>query len=159
MSFYGNTDGLEVAKGNVPGHSQIFKFGKALDCDSGVPTDIWDGADGVTSTDIWVPPTVARVHNLASSSDADNGGTATGMLTVRIFGLTDWDTAEVTEDVTLNGTANVATVNSYVIINGMRGLTFGSGETNAGIITATAVTDATITAAIQVGRGSSAMCI
>ena len=40
--------GLEVALGNIPGYSKVNKFGQATDCDSGIPTDVWDGADGTT---------------------------------------------------------------------------------------------------------------
>lgn len=150
--------GTEVGRGNVPGYSKVNKYGEALDCDSGVLTDIWDGADGITSTDIWVAPTVARVHNLASASAAD-AAAGTGMRTCRVYGLIDWDTDEVSEDITLNGVTNVATINSYVIIHRIVGLTFGSGGTNAGIVTATAVTDATITAAIQAAEGQTLMAI
>lgn len=161
MTYLGTTlFPLRAALGLVPGCRTVNKFGEAPDCDSGVPTDIWDAADGATSTAVWVAPTQARIHNIASSSASDDGSpVGTGMRTIRIYGLTDWDTAEVSEDVTLNGTTNVATSNSYVIIHRMEGLTFGTGKTNAGIITATAQTDATITAAIQVGMGQTLMLI
>lgn len=152
---------LEVALGKVPGYSPINKFGEAPDCDSGVSTDIWDGADGVpTGTDIWVPPTQARIHDIVSSDVNDDGSpVGTGMRTVRVYGLTGWGTAEVSEDVILNGTTVVPTSNAYVIIHRMEGLTFGTGETNAGIIKATAQTDATVTAAIQTGMGQTLMLI
>ena len=77
-----------------------------------------------------------------------------------IFGLKTWaDTAETNETVTMNGTTPVNTVNSYVIIYRMMGMTFGSTKTNAGIIKATAATDLTITAMIRVGTGQSLMAI
>lgn len=151
---------LAAARGSVEGYSTINKYGQALDCDNGVDTDIWDGADGVTSTPIWVPPTAARIHDIKSTSANDDGApVGTGMRTIEIKGLTGWDAVETFETVTLNGTGNVATANSYVIIHRMEGLTFGSGGTNAGIITATAQTDATITAAIQAGEGETLMAI
>lgn len=151
---------LEAALGRIPGYGTLFKFGEALDCDSGVDTDIWDGADGVTSTDVWVPPTQARIHNITSTSIADDGAPlGTGLRTLRVYGLTDWDTKEVNEDIIMDGTTPVATTNSYVIIHRMHGLTYGSGGANAGIITATAATDATITAAIQVGNNQTLMAI
>ena len=59
----------------------------------------------------------------------------------------------------MNGSGESLTTNSYVIIYRMKGLTFGSGGTNAGIITATALTDGTVTAAIQAGEGQTQMCI
>jgi hypothetical protein len=138
---------------------RVFKFGQALDCDAAIPTDVWDGADGVTSTDIWVPPTTARIHAIASASANDADPSGTGLRTVRVYGLTAWDTDETSEVVALNGVTPVNTVNSYVIIHRMVGLTFGNLQTNAGIITATAATDGTITAAIQAGHAQTLMAI
>lgn len=149
---------LEVALGNVSGYATLSKFGGASDCDSGVNTDLWDGADGATSTDIWVAPTTARTHDIASAS-ANDTSAGTGMRTCRVFGLASWTAAEVSEDITMNGTTNVPTARPYIIIHRIKALTFGSGETNAGIITATAQTDTTITAAIQAGRGQTGMLI
>jgi hypothetical protein len=69
---------FEIAKGNVAGHSAIIKFGENPDIDSGSGVeDIWDGGG------TYVPPTVARLHNVVSSSVQDAGtilssGTATG---------------------------------------------------------------------------------
>lgn len=161
MSFYGNVDfAARVALGLVPGWATVNKFGEAPDCDSGVATDLWDGADGATSTDVWVAPTQARLHAITSASGNDDGDpVGTGLRTLRVYGLTDWDTAEVNEDIIMNGVSNVNTTNSYVIIHRMEGLTFGSGGTNAGIITATAATDGTITAAIQASNGQTEMAI
>lgn len=159
MSFIGERNfGLEVVLGNVPGYGRIFKFGQALDCDAGIETDIWDGADGVTSTDVWVRPTAARIHDIASTSANDTAG-GTGQRTIRVFGLTSWAAAEVSEDLAMNGASNVPTANAYVIIHRMKGTSFGSGATNAGIITATAQTDATVTAAIQAAHGQTLMAI
>ncbi len=157
----GNRDfALAASRGSVEGYTTVNKFGQALDCDSGASTDVWDGADGTTSTDIWVAPTTARIHDIASTDVNDDGNpVGTGMRTVEISGLTGWDAAETSEVITLDGTSNVATANSYVIIHRMEGLTFGSGDTNAGIIKATAQTDATITAAIQAGEGQTQMAI
>ena len=155
---------LEVKRGNIPGISSVNKFGKALDCDNGTATDVWDGADGTTSTDVWVAPTQARTHTIVSTDidDSDTGGVnpqSTGMRTVQVYGLEDWDSAETSEVITLDGTTGVVTSNSYVIIHRMKGLTFGSTGSNEGIITATATTDATVTAAIQAGEGQTLMAI
>lgn len=159
MTYIATQDfGLEAGLGNVAGYSTVNKFGEALDCDNGIATDVWDGADGTTSTDVWVAPTTARTHDVTSASAADTSA-GTGARTVRVYGLTGWGAAEVSEDITMNGVANVATANSYVIVHRMKCLTFGSGETNAGIITATAQTDATVTAAIQAGEGQTLMAI
>lgn len=159
MTFIGEKDfGLEVALGNVPRYGREMKFGKAPDVGSAVVTDIWDGADAVTSTPIWIPPTTARIHDIVSTSVADTSA-GTGLRTVRVSGLTSFTTAEESETITLNGTTNVPTVKSWVIIHRLESITFGSGATNAGIITATAQTDATITAAMQAGFGQSLMAI
>ena len=144
---------LELAKGNIAGHAVVNKFGRNSDVDTGtVPEDIWDGGR------VWVPPTTARIHDIASTSIADTAA-GTGARTIRVYGLTSWSTEEVSEDVTLNGTTNVPTSNSYVIVHRMQCLTFGSGGTNAGDITATAQTDATVTAQITTGYGQTLMAI
>ena len=58
---------LDVAAGNIAGHSSVNKFGRNPDIDTGVVEDVW-GHGG-----LWVPPTAPRVHNIASSSIADVG--------------------------------------------------------------------------------------
>jgi len=156
ISTYPDNDtnfGLEVALGNVSGYAKVNKFGKALDCDSGIPTDVWDGADGTTSTDVWVAPTQARTHLIASTSGND-AGAGSGMQTMQVYGLADWDSAETSEVVSVGDTTA-----AYVIIHRIKGLTFGATGSNEGIITATATTDATITAAIQIGDGQTLMVI
>lgn len=156
MTYFPAQDfGLEVAKGKVTGHTSCNIFGRNIEIDSGATADIWDGGHvtgGVSL--IWVAPTAARIHDIASSSASDDGDPAgVGARTIRVYGLTDWDTAEVTEDVTLNGTTNVPTANAYVIIHRMEVLTKGATSPNVGIITATAQSDGTITAQIRVGQG------
>jgi hypothetical protein len=63
------------------------------------------------------------------------------------------------ETVTMNGTTNVPTANTYTRIFRMIVATAGSGATNAGTITATAQTDATVTASIAAGEGQTLMAI
>jgi hypothetical protein len=153
--------GLEVARGNVPGMSSVNKFGRNIEIDSGVTADIWDGGHTLASGGvslIWVAPTVARIHEIVSSSANDTSG-GVGARTIRIYGLTSWDTKEVSEDITLNGAGIVATTNAYVIIHRMEVLTKGATNVNVGIIKATAQTDNTITAQIQVGNGQTEMAI
>ena len=154
----------EVALGNVPGHSLINKFGRNPDTDQiasatavTIGRDIWDG--GVAGATMWLPPTTARTHQIASSDDEDGGaGTDTGALTLRIFGL-DAAYALQNEDLALNGTTDVPTANTYTMIHRMVVLTTGSQGHNLGTIAATADTDTTVTARITTNNNQTAMAI
>ena len=143
---------LEVAKGNVNKHSAVNKFGRNTEIDTTtLPEDIWDAGGE------WVAPTIARIHDIASTSTNDSS-LDKGMRTVNIQGL-DANFDLQSETVVLNGTTNVPTVNSYTRIFRMYGETFGSDSTNLGDITATAQTDATVTAQITTGKGQTLMAI
>lgn len=150
--------GLDVQSGLVPGYEGINKFGFSTNLDIGVTNDIWDRSNPTDNQPEWTAPTTARVHDITSSS-ANDTSAGTGARTIRVYGLTDWSTAEVSEDITMNGTSNVATVNSYVIIHRIKVLTKGSAGPNVGVITATAQTDATVTAQINAGIGQTRMAI
>ena len=99
---------LELAKGNVPHHSVVAKFGENSDLPaSGVFEDVWDaGGD-------YVPPTIGRVHNVASGSVLDVGtvlssGTATGgNLTTLIDAAATFVTDTVAVDDALLNDTNV----------------------------------------------------
>lgn len=149
---------LEIARGNVEGQSSVNKFGRATDVDS-TQTDIHDGANATDSVVTYVAPTAARVHQLTSTSTDDDGDPAgTGAQTVQVFGLTDWDTAEANQTLTMDGTSNVAT-NSYVLIHRMKVTASGASGPNVGVVTATADTDGTVSAQINVGEGQTQMAV
>lgn len=155
---------LEVARPTRSKYANVLfpinKFGRSTNVDSGIDTDIWDGANATLDQDIWVAPTQARVHNIVSADAGDDGSPAgVGARTIRVYGLTAWDSPEVSEDITMNGVGAVATTNSYVIIHRMKVLTKGATSSNVGIIKATAVTDNTITAQINAGNGQTLMAI
>ncbi len=152
---------LRLGLGEIPGATGVNVVGRNTDVDkSDVPEDIWDGGAESTNIIIWVAPTTARIHDIASDDAADDGApVGTGARTIRVFGLTDWDTPEVSEDLTLDGVTNVPTANAYVTINHMQCLTFGSGAENAGTIQATAQVDGTVTAQINPGIGQTLMGI
>lgn len=154
MSYFRNTDQFfDISMGLVPGMSKVNKFG----ANSSVQTsasDIWSRGD---LQQVWLAPTAARTHQIVSTSTSDTSA-GSGARTIRIYGLTGWTGNEVYEDVTLNGTTNVATSNSYVIIHRMKVLSVGT-TINVGRITATADTDSSVTAEINAGDGQTEMAI
>lgn len=146
-------DALEIAKGNVSGHTAVTVVGRNIDIDAATE-DIHD-AGGT-----YVAPTAARVHAVASTSASDDGDPAgVGARTVRVYGLTAWTAEATSEDITLNGTSGVNTSNSYVLIHRMEVLTKGATGINVGDITATAATDSTVSAKILAGAGETQMAI
>ncbi len=93
---------MEIGRGNVAGSSLMAKFGENPDIDLGFET-IWDGGG------IYVPPTQARIHNIASSLAADAGtvitsGTATGGSVTSLEDSTAPFGAVAIGDVVLNDT-------------------------------------------------------
>lgn len=149
---------LAIARGLVPGIVQVNKFGAAIDSVDMVKTDIWDGAALISN--IWAAPTQARLHDISSTSTDDDGAPlGLGARTIRIWGLQTWHLKETFEDIIMNGTTNVPTVNSYVIIHRMKMLTHGASGPNVGYISATAQVDGTVTAQISPTEGQSLMAI
>ena len=142
---------MKVAAGIMPGASYIEKFGRNAAVASGVQEPIWDGS-GVYSY-----PTNGRIHEI-ESTDADDAGAGAGARTVEIQGL-DENYLQATETVTLISANPVDTKYLYSRIFRMRVMTAGASETNEGVITATAKTDATVTAQINVGNGQTNMAI
>ncbi len=156
----GSNYSLDVARGKITGVSSVNKFGRSTNVDAAIDTDVHDGANATDDLDIWVAPTQARTHQVVSTSASDDGDpVGVGARTVQLYGLTSWDAAETSEVITLNGTTNVATTNSYVIIHRIKVLTWGATAVNVGVITATADTDGTVTAQINAGEGQTQMAI
>jgi hypothetical protein len=149
---------LEVARGNISGMFSVNKFGRNTEIDSGVTADVWDGGNTGDVSLAWVAPTQARTHTIASTSASDTDG-GVGARRLRLFGLPDWDTAEISEEIVMNTGSPPVTTNSYVIIHRMQVLTKGATNVNVGTITATATSDATVTAQIEPGQGQTQMAI
>ena len=91
-SLYSAPWDLQVARGKVPGVSQINIFGYANNVSNTSWNPLWE--DGVFDF-----PTNSQTMNVSSTSSSDNG-------TVSISGL-DANYNMISETVTLNGTANV----------------------------------------------------
>jgi hypothetical protein len=115
-----------------------------------------------TEEDVWVQGgtlsflSSAETMNIASTSvedDADKDPAGTGAYQIRVEGL-DGNYNLISENVTMDGTSNVLTANSYLRINRMYiNGTVGSNGTNVGTITATASSSATVQADIGIGLG------
>ena len=153
---------LEISRDNVTDESSENKYGRNTEIDSGVTADVWDGghtvASGGTSL-IWLAPTAARIHTIASTSANDDTG-GTGANSVRINYLPDWDTEEAIETVTGDLNAGIAMISAAVIINRMEVIMQSTSTIiNDGEITATAAVDGTITARIRAGKGQTQMAI
>jgi len=150
---------LEIAQGNIAGQASVNKFGRSTNVDSGISTDIWDRANAADDQDIWLAPTAARIHTIASGSASDNTG-GIGANSIVISYLPDWNTRETTEIVTGNLNAGIAMANAAVMINRMEVLVQAtSTSANVGTITATAAIDGTVTAQINPGEGQTQMAI
>lgn len=159
---------LGLYKGGTSGaYNQVYgvnKFGRTINADSGVPTDVWDRANVTNNQPIWVAPTTGRTHDIVSTSINDDGSpVGTGAQTIMIYGTSVWTgiavPREISEVIIMNGTTNVATSQAYTVIHRMKVLTWGSAGPNVGTITATAQTDTTVTAQIDPGEGQTQMAI
>jgi hypothetical protein len=149
---------IEVSRGNISTISSINKFGRNIEIDSAVTADVWDGGHTGDESLLWVAPTQARTHTIASDSANDTDG-GTGARRLKVFGLPDWDTPEVSEEIVMNTGSPPVTDNTYVIIHRMFVVSKGATNVNVGTITATATGDATVTAKIRPGQGQTQMAV
>ena len=150
---------LSAARGDVLGVKTLNKFGRAVSGVQSTTTDIWDRADATPTQQIWLAPTAARIHTIASTDAQDTTG-GTGVNTVIISYLPDWDTKETTETVTGDLNAGIPMLNAAVMIHRMKTVPQATtADNNVGIITATAATDGTVTAQILALEGQTQMAI
>lgn len=136
-------------------------FGHAPTGVQATVTDLWDRADATPTQQIYVAPTQARKHTIASTSASDDGPAGVGARLVQIWGLQDWNTPQISEVVEMDGAGGnvVQTINDYVIINRMEVVASGTTNINVGVITATANTDSSVSATIRVGLGQTQMAV
>lgn len=142
---------LLVAEGKIPGKKVVHKFGKNPAVGTTGFDTIWNGGGSYTGFDATAAETVT-----ITSSDANDTLLGTGLRTLRIWGL-DANFLEQTEDIELDGTNPVTSINEYIRLDSAKGLTAGGGtySTNLGDITiAQSVTVANVFAVIPIGYGS-----
>ncbi len=127
----------EVARGHIEGYSVVSAMGEweagSVDVD-GEDCCRWKdfGPDGPPR--LATPAAVGEQMTVISESNADNGATVTGALTIRVHYL-DANGDEQTEDVTMNGTTGVNTVATNIrFVNDLYVLTVGSNGVSEGNI-------------------------
>jgi hypothetical protein len=133
-----------VTLGQVPGWSRsIFK---GFLPSASAPAYIWTGGSFA-----WRSTATAAEILSSSANDAAAG---TGARTVTVQGI-GTSYAAVSEVVTLNGTGVVALANAYIHINKLIVATAGSGQTNAGTITARVASAGATMAHMDTGKSAS----
>ncbi len=137
---------FRVALNQFPRYQQDIKFG-------------YNATVGTTQEDIWTTGGILSYLSSAElmsivSTDANDAAAGTGAQTIQIEGL-DGAWAPITEVVTMDGLTPVLTTQAFLRVNRMFVLTAGSGAENAGIISATAQTSATVQAEIAATENQS----
>ena len=123
---FNNDNFLNIARGRIGKTSHINKFG--------YNESVGTSFEHITDLGTNVLPTSAGVATLVSAS-TDDASDGTGARTVEVQGL-DENYLPLTETLTMNGTTNVVGSSSFLRVFRMRVLTSGTGEINAGNITA-----------------------
>jgi hypothetical protein len=136
---------LQVARGQVDGHTGIEIFGYSAAIANTAQGPMWEGQ--TQSGGLYVYPSVAAPLVLVSDSATDN---TTRSVVIDGLGA---DFVPLTETIALNGTTNVTTTNSFLRINQMTML----NSTNTGNITASI--SSTVYAKINAGVGQTQMSI
>jgi hypothetical protein len=149
----GATDGnflIEVAKGNIAGHTVIGRFGANESVGTTFETITGQGG-------LYTFAAAAQQVNVVSTSVNDTSA-GTGARTVVISGLNS-SHVETSETITMNGTTNVLSTNSYLRQDLSICVTVGTVGVNDGVITVTQQTSGTIMSQINVGDGRSLMAV
>jgi hypothetical protein len=134
---------LQVGRGQIAGHIPIELFGYSTAVGSTALGPLWEGL--TSSGGAYAYPGSALQMTLVSTNNADTQ-------TVQVQGL-DANYNLLYENVVLNGTTGVTTVNSYFRINGL----YITNGVNAGTITCKNSTN--LYAQINAGIGQSQMSI
>lgn len=129
--FYINADfNLEVRKGNVFKHEIVNIIGHkyALGTAEVVVSEV-DAGDDLNQSTIDATPATVKI----SSVDTGDTSGGAGLRTLTLSGLDSSGDAQ-SETITMNGTTEVVSANTYSAILGLRGLTWGATTWNEGII-------------------------
>jgi hypothetical protein len=136
---------LQVARGQIAGHTAINIFGYSSNVGSTALGPLWEGL--TLSGGVYAYPSSAAPLVLVSDSASD-----TSALSIQIQGL-GANFVPLTETIALNGTSNVTTTNSFLRIN----LMTTTNGLNVGNITAKI--SSTTYAKINAGIGQTQMSI
>lgn len=142
---------LQVSRGQITGHTRFCPFGFNAAVGTS-PETMWTA--GATYT---YPSTATVLTVVSSSTDDDGSPVGTGARTVTIIGL-DANYDEVSETVTMNGTTNVTTTQTFLRVNEAIVATAGSTGSNVGAITIANTTPVTL-AEIVATAGISQQCV
>jgi len=128
LSFFGFTNfDLQVAKGNVPGHSWMFISGLSAVIGTSFTDISTEGGNKVL-------PSSAVTLDIVSTSTADTNSAGTGARTVLVTTL-DGSYNEVNTMVNLNGTTAVTLAGTHLRVKSAIVIVTGTGRTNAGTVT------------------------
>jgi hypothetical protein len=116
---------LQVARGQIQGHSNVIVFGYNPDVDTSYES-VWPDGGVVPH------PTSASVLQVSSTSASDTSA-GVGARTVYIEGL-NAAYAVISETVVLDGQTAVPTVHSYLYVNQLYVLTAGTSGHNVGTV-------------------------
>ena len=119
--------GLQVAKGEIAGHTSLHKFGANAALNSSSYETIW--REGGRHAWVVAGKSVQKI----SSSSTNDDVAGTGALTVSVQGV-DEDYAEISETVILTGQTAALTTKEFLRVHRMVILSAGTGLVNAGIV-------------------------
>ena len=138
---------LDISRGKVAGHSTVVVRGH-----NPSQTSASGFVDIAEFGNLTYLATAETMNITSTSTDDDDGGA--GLETILVQGVDNTGVA-IQEIVTLNGTANVLTVNSYLRVNTMIGLSVGATAWNVGNVTAKASSAATTQCEMNATEGIS----
>lgn len=140
----------DIAEGNIANHDPLLKFGTRSATAANTASTIWEGP-----TALYAYMSTAQQLKVVSTS-ANDTSAGTGIRTLKVIGL-DSNYDEIEESVTMNGTTQVTTTNSYLRVFRAYGETSGSLYTNAGTISVLDNAGTTTQAIINPGDGQTLM--